>query len=137
MEENQNGFTKGRSTADATQVITRINEETRRVLEETSEGQGRRPGAVLLDITKAYPRVNRVLLWKILENLRMPHSVLKILKGLHEQTQYRVKGREGLSEPWTPQRGLREGCATSPILFNVYHSEAMKRAAEERKTSSQ
>ena len=133
MEENQNGFRKGRSTADATQVITRINEETRRVLGETSEGQGRRPGAVLLDITKAYPRVNRVLLWKILENLRMPHSVLKILKCLHEQTQYRVKGREGLSEPWTPQRGLREGCATSPILFNVYHSEAMKRAAEERK----
>ena len=62
----------------------------------------------------------------------IPKGVLSILKGLHELTFYRVKGREGLSEPWLPQRGLREGCATSPILFNVYHTAAMKEAAERR-----
>ena len=39
----------------------------------------------------------------------MPPSILEILKGLHENTQYRVKVKQELSTPWTPQRGLREG----------------------------
>ena len=56
-----------------------------------------RPGAVLLDITKAYPRVNKPLLWKILQRLGMPEKVLTVLRCLHEETIYRAKGREDLS----------------------------------------
>ena len=65
MEENQHGFRKGRSTADATQAIIRIDDETRRVLGPNGGSAMKRPVAVLLNITKAYPRVNRVLLWGI------------------------------------------------------------------------
>ena len=43
-----------------------------------------------------------------------------------------MKGREGLSEGWMPVRGLREGCPTSPILFNIYHQAVMRRALEAR-----
>ena len=136
LGENQCGFRENRSTADATQIILRIDEEVKRVYGKCDERQTKRPGAILLDITKAYPRVNRPLLWKILENLGMGNRTLSILKGLHENTEYRVKGRQGLSEKWQPLRGLREGCATSPILFNVYHAEAMKLASEARKDNA-
>ena len=132
LGENQNGFRTGRSTCDATQIILRIDEETRRVLGNSNDETEDRPGAVLLDITKAYPRVNRPLLWSILENLGMTKKVTEVLKGLHERTRYRVKGREGLSDEWLPAHGLREGCATSPILFNIYHAESMRKSAEER-----
>ena len=37
-----------------------------------------------------------------------------------------------MSEALEPQRGLREGCATSPILFNIYHACVMKLAEKER-----
>ena len=50
-----------------------------------------------------------------------------------EETEYRVQGKKENSDAWRPLRGLREGCATSPILFNVYHSAAMRQAAEKRK----
>ena len=131
MDKNQSEFREGRSTANATQMILRIDEEVRCVYGENETEGG--PGAVLLDITKAYPRANRPVLWTMLENLGMPEHVLRIIKNLHEGTFYRVKGREGLSDKWYPKRGLREGCATSPILFNLYHAEAMRLASAERK----
>ena len=133
LDENQNGFRGGRSTADSTQIIIRMEEETKRVYGMTDECNENRPGAVLLDITKAYPRTNKPLLWGMLARFDMTDKVLDLLKGLHEETRYRVKGKEGLSDDWAPARGLREGCATSPILFNVYHAEAIRRAERERR----
>ena len=130
LGENQSGFRKNRSTADATQIVIRIDEETRRVRGipwGTPEiVDPTRPGIVLLDIKKAYPRTNKPLLWGMLEKLSMPTKTLNIIKGLHENTQYRVKGKENMSTEWIPQRGLREGCATSPILFNIYHAQAQE-----------
>ena len=63
----------------------------------------------------------------------MKEESIRILKGLHEETEYRVKGRTDSSDAWQPLWGLREGCATSPVLFNVYHSASMRQAAEKRK----
>ena len=37
-----------------------------------------------------------------------------------------------MSEGWMPARGLREGCPTSPILFNIYHQAVMRQALEAR-----
>ena len=58
----------------------------------------------------------------ILEKLGVPLETMDVLKDLHEHTRYRVKGNAGLSDEWLPARGLSEGCATSPILFNLYHA---------------
>ena len=51
---------------------------------------------------------------------------------LHESTEYVVRGREGNSSPWVPDRGLTEGCPSSPILFNIYHQAVMRIAKKER-----
>ena len=48
-----------------------------------------------------------------------------------------MRGREENSDLRQLLRGLRERCATSPILFNIYHLAAMRQAAEERKKSAQ
>ena len=62
-DDNQNGFRTGRSTADATQVIIRIEEnveDLRRRRERWGEDNSIReenPSARLLDLRKAYPRV--------------------------------------------------------------------------------
>ena len=44
-----------------------------------------------------------------------------------------MRGKEGVLEPWVPERGLREGCPSSPILFNIFHQAVMRIAAEEKK----
>ena len=62
----------------------------------------------------------------------MKGQCLETLVDLHETTEYRVKGREGMSEGWMPAMGLREGCPTSPILFSIYHQAVMRQALEAR-----
>ena len=128
MDDNQHGFRTGRSTAVAAQILIRINEELKTESEAHSPED---PMAILLDITKAYPRVNKTILWAMLKKYAVKGRGLRILQGLHEKTSYEVKGREKNSNQWTAERGLREGCATSPTLFNVYHSTSMRVASIE------
>ena len=142
LDDNQTGFRSGRSTADAAQMFIRLNEEWERMYENKERTTGQQqesendPVATLLDITKAYPRLNKPFLWHLLERKKIPTKILRLLQGLHEFTSYEVRGSEGNSTKWTPERGVREGCSTSPILFNIYHAEAMRRAAEKRRETA-
>ena len=73
------------------------------------------PVAVLMDITKVYPRVNRNILWHVLRQLGMKDVMLKGLQNLDKGTEYKVEGIASVNEAWELQRGAREECATSPI----------------------
>ena len=135
LDENQAGFRQGRSTADATQIFVRIQEDVKvvRNMEEISnEREERKEMAILLDLKKAYPRVSRPILWAVLEKYRLPNKVIDKLKDLHEFTSYRVRGEERDSTEFIPQRGLREGCATSPVIFNIFHQAVIRVAEKER-----
>ena len=129
LDDNQDGFRRYRSTADTTQVMVRLHEDNRR-LKET--GDLKRDNACLVDLTKAYPRVNRPLLWNILETYGFSGTFLQRLQDLHETTAYKVRSNKETSSEWTPQRGLREGCPSSPILFNIFHQVCMRGAGDRR-----
>ena len=47
-------------------------------------------------------------------------------------TSYRVIGEERDSTEFIPQRGLREGCATSQVIFNIFHQAVIRVAEKER-----
>ena len=141
LDENQAGFRKGRSTADVVQMVVRIQEDVedckrREAGNETME-DGEWPEARLLDLEKAYPRVSKPAMWKVLERYGMKGKCLDTLMDLHEGTEYKVRGREGLSDGWMPARGLREGCSTSPILFNIFHQAVMRQAKEKRNNGNE
>ena len=72
-----------------------------------------------------------------LERYGLEGNFLRTLQDLHESTTYVVKGRGEDSSGWQPERGLREGCATSPTLFNIYHQAVMRRAEEARKEEAE
>ena len=67
----------------------------------------------------------------------MKDVVLKTLQNLHERIECKEKGRTSLNEAWEPQRGLKEGCATYSILFNIYHACVMKLAEKERRNQAE
>ena len=141
LDDEQSGFRTGRSTADSTQIMVRIQEDTtdlKKRMEVQGEALDRDDEYVarLLDLRKAYPRVNKPALWAMLERYGMGERCLRILKDLHESTTYRVRGKDGDSDPWVPERGLREGCPSSPPLFNIYHQGSMRMANEDRKTAA-
>ena len=138
MDENQWGFREGRSTADVTQVIVRMKEDAddyaKRVGRTGGEARDEndRMVARLLNLEKAYPRVSKPALWMLLDRYGLKGRMLETLIDLHETTEYKVRGKEGMSSAWEPARGLREGCSTSPILFNTYRQAVLRQAGEAR-----
>ena len=85
------------------------------------------------------PKVARHALWKLLEMKGCPPGFLGVLKALHDHTASHVRFDGGTSAEFVPDRGLREGCPSSPVLFNLYHHGIMEvfqarraRAAQER-----
>ena len=138
LDENQAGFRRGRSTADVTQMMVRIEEDVSDMKRRVQEygrvmDEDEWPVARLLDLRKAYPRVNRPALWSLLERYGLNGECMNVIVDLHESTEYKVRANDGMSEAWMPVRGLREGCSTSPVLFNVYHQAVMRQVEEARR----
>jgi hypothetical protein len=100
--EEQAGFRKKRSTADVTQIMYRIQEDVidlkkRKAAEGVEEVDDEKFAGRLLDLKKAYPRVNKYEMLKILEYW-MGEKCLRTVKNLHETTEYNIKSREAKSE---------------------------------------
>ena len=115
----QFGFKSGSGIDDVHQV-------TRRLLEEAA--QSVHPHTILFkffDLERAYPKVPRHALWKILTLKGCPDSFLKILKAIHNGTASKIRYQGFVSSSFVPERGLREGCPSSPILFNIFHDALM------------
>ena len=138
LDDDQAGFRAKRSTADITQIFYRIQEDAKDLIKRAEHSgtpipEMAMPAARLLDLRKAYPRVNKPALWQILRKCGIGEKCLQAVQNLHETTTYKVKSREGYSEEWVPERGLREGCPTSPPLFNIFHQVVMRQASKTRK----
>ena len=127
MDERQQGFRRNRGVDDVLQVSRRITEEV------VSSGPTEPVIVTLYDIEKAYPRVNRLV-----TNGGVGTGFIRVCQALHDYTSFRVQSGAVLSDGYTAGRGLKEGCPSSPPLFNVYHAAVMadyrtrrSRAAEE------
>ena len=120
LDEAQTGFRPGRGIDDVLQVSRRVAEEVARV--DSDE-------VVLLrffDIEKAYPGVCRPAMWEVLQRRGCPDGMIRVLQGLHERTAMKVRVHGGVSTAYYPERGLREGCPSSPVLFNIFHDAVMQ-----------
>lgn len=120
LDEEQNGFRKNRGIDDAHQVA-------RRIIEEVVVAQHDKVVAITsFDIIRAYTRVCRHALWELLTRLGLPTSFLQVVKALHEHTTFTVFIHNGYSSALLTERGLREGCPSPPVLFNIFHSYILK-----------
>ena len=118
--EDQMGFMSGRGTDDAHQV-------SRRIAEETAKGKNGSGNVVIsmYDIEKAYPRVCRNALWDLMRRWGCDDRLVAVCRALHDHTRVVVRVHGGVSSEYMPERGLREGCPTSPPLFTAYHTAVM------------
>ena len=128
---HQLGFRKGRGVDDALQV-------TRRLVEEVATSTDGNEGVELSlhDIKKAYPRVCRGALWDLFLRWGCDPSLLRVMQMLHGGTFFRVRVHGGVSKIFVLERGLREGCPSSPVLFNIYHAVAMMDFRARRKEAA-
>ena len=111
----QFGFRAGSGVDDTQQV-------SRRLLEEGAQSAHNRTFSLrFFDLEKAYPKVARHALWRALTIKGCPGKFQKVLRAIHEGTASKVRVRGFESTSFIPGRGLREGCPSSPSLFNLMH----------------
>jgi hypothetical protein len=55
----------------------------------------------------------------MMEN-RIPNYLLNTIECIYRNTKVRIKFNDGISEPIHTNKGVRQGCGLSPVLFNTY-----------------
>ncbi len=77
-----------------------------------------------IDFTQAYDHVPRSHLWHHLEHtLGFPPTLLKAIKSLYDDDHYFVVDGWARSECISPNKGVKQGCPLSPLLFALFLSD--------------
>lgn len=118
LSDEQNGFRKGRSCNDNITSIKQIIEKRREFNLETH--------ICFIDYEKAFDRVDRTLLWNIMERRGYPLSLINAIKNLYEDTAIIINTGVEKLEPTKTNTGLRQGCPLSPTLFSIYIDDMVR-----------
>jgi hypothetical protein len=110
--KGQAGFRLGRSTMDNCFIL--------RHLAESAAAQGRPLYTAFIDFSKAYDRIDRGLLWRVLEGAGLHGPALTTLRQMYSHVSMRVRCKGELGEPFEAGVGVKQGCPLSPLLFGIY-----------------
>jgi uncharacterized protein YukE len=125
LEESQSGFRKERGTNDQIFILRQLSEKAIRT--------GKQIHACFIDMEKAFDRVKREDIWKILENRGIEKDLIQNIQSLYEKTESYIRLRNEKSKPFANKIGLRQGCILSPLLFNLMLDEAIKQNKDKLK----
>ena len=67
-------------------------------------------------------------LWKILQEMGIPHHLTCVLRNLYAGQEETVRTRHGTIDCFQIGKGVRQGCILSPCLFNLYAEYIMRNA---------
>jgi hypothetical protein len=109
---DQTGALAGRTITDNLQYARNV------VLKmENSDTSG---AIVSLDFQKAFDRVDRDLIYKILQKLNFPSNIIEYIKILYEESVSIFKVNNQLTGKVPLNRGIKQGCPLAALLYIVY-----------------
>lgn len=79
-----------------------------------------------LDLKKAYDLVPQERLFVKLVGLGIGAKMMKFIRSLYAGTRMKVRLKGGVSEGFENLRGVRQGCPTSPIIFNMFINDILE-----------
>ncbi|VEN57771.1 unnamed protein product [Callosobruchus maculatus] len=123
ISQSQFGFREGMGTREA---LFGLN-----VLLQKCRDQQRKVYICFIDYEKAFDRVDHVKLLKILEAKGLDKNDITIIKNLYWDQTAVVKYNNTTTEAATIQRGVRQGCVLSPMLFNLYSEAIFEEATKD------
>ena len=81
---------------------------------------------IYVDFVKAYDRVDRELLWAILEKRGVPAVIISLIRSFHQGAMATVRVGGALADPFELTVGLKQGSSLSPLLFNIFLGAIME-----------
>ena len=112
LHEAQSGFRPTRGCPDQLFTIRRLNELSK---------AGRVPlFAAFVDYKKAFDSVNRAAMWTLLRSRGVDPHLVDIIEDLYDGCSGEVMVQGYKSKKFAMKTGVRQGCALSPLLFNLF-----------------
>ena len=75
--------------------------------------------------------MNHNKLWKILKEMRIPDHLTCLMRNLYADQEVTVRTGHGTTDWFQIGNGVRQGCISSPCLFNIYAEYIMRNAGLE------
>ena len=77
--------------------------------------------AAFIDFTQAFDEIPRTVIWHHLEHsVRLPPPLLAAIRSLYDGDSYLLVDGWARAEPVEPDKGVKQGCPLSPLLFSLY-----------------
>ncbi len=118
----QHAFRQGWSAMEALFVLTQVVQ-----WKQLQKQPERRVYLAFLDVSKAYDTVNRESLWRVLNEMGYGGKTTRVIKSLYTDLQTKVMFGDIVTDYIPIERGLKQGCVLSPILFSLYVRELSNR----------
>ena len=115
LNETQFGFRKGRRTSDGQFILLSLIENFRHTKNPLF--------SCFVDFSKAFDSISHDLLWLKMEDLGLSTRILLLLKDMYSKACSWIKVNGSLSPCFTCNRGVRQGCNLSPLLFCLFISD--------------
>ena len=112
LMEEQCGFRRGRGCVDQVFVVRQVCEKYL--------AKGKDSFWAFMDLEKAYDRVDREAMWRMLSIYGVGGKLLSAVKSFYVDSRACVRVGNKESNSFGVKVGLRQGCVMSPWLFNVY-----------------
>nr|AAD02930.1 reverse transcriptase [Oryzias latipes] len=112
IHKDQTGFIKQRQTQDSIRKVLHIIHQVVQQKQETL--------VISLDAEKAFDSVRWTFLYKVLGKFGFCKSIIETISGLYNKPTARIKINGDFTETITLERGTRQGCNMSALLFALY-----------------
>jgi hypothetical protein len=73
--------------------------------------------SIFVEFQKAFDSVARGDIWKLMRHYEFPPKFVNIIRPLNENATYQIIHDGKLTEPFTVQTSVRQGCILSPTIF--------------------
>lgn len=117
LSEDQFGFRKNRGTREAILALKLIIEKRMEMNMKTF--------IAFIDIEKAFDNVKWDKMFQILKAIGINYRDRRVIWNLYRNETAVINGRRKQEEVEI-RKGVWQGCALSPIIFNLYIEEALK-----------
>ena len=123
VSSGQFGFMPGKSTMDPIFVLRQLMEKYRR--------KRKKMHIVFVDLEKAYDKVQREVIWEVLEKKSVSDQYIEVIKDMYKDVRTCLKTVNGMSESFEVRIGVHQGSALSPYLFILVLDELLKGVVKE------
>ena len=124
IAEEQFGFTTGKGTTEAILVVRNMIQKVAKKQDDD------KIWFLFIDYSKAFDSVYHDAIWNTLKEFGVPNHLIWLLKGLYDHAKGIVRVDNEHTEEFPFEKGVRQGCLVSPLLFKIIGERIMRKVEE-------